>query len=145
MFPMTVTVSNINQLNAVIAALGMPEEAPAKPVADTVFAKSPTEALANAEKAKAAKAAPKTEAPAKQEAPAAEPTPAAAPAPEASAPTDTAPSYEDVKKLVLKMSSEKGREPTVALLGTFGVAKAPDLKPEQFADVIAALNAALAG
>jgi len=123
MFPMTVTLSNTAQLNAVIAALATAGVEPPKP-ADVQFAKSPAEAVA---KQTAVQAAPKA-------------APAPAPAEAAAAPT-----YEDVKKLVLLLSSEKGREPTVALLGTFGVAKAPDLKPEQYADAIAAFTKALAG
>lgn len=56
-----------------------------------------------------------------------------------------APTYDDVKAKVLALSKDKGREPTVQLLLRHGVAKAPDLKPEQYADFIADVDAIIAG
>jgi len=46
-------------------------------------------------------------------------------------------SYDDVKASILAVSKAKGREPTVAMLQRFGVASGKDLKPVQFADLIA--------
>jgi hypothetical protein len=57
----------------------------------------------------------------------------------------TAPTYDDVKTKVLELSKEKGRDQVVALLQRHGVAKAPDLKAEQYAAVIADVTAILAG
>jgi hypothetical protein len=56
-----------------------------------------------------------------------------------------APTYDDVKAKVLELSKDKGRDQVVALLQRHGVAKAPDLKPEQYAAVIADVDAILAG
>lgn len=52
--------------------------------------------------------------------------------------------YDDVKALVLQVSKNKGRDAAAAVLAGFGVAKAPELKPEQYADAVAQLKAALA-
>lgn len=52
--------------------------------------------------------------------------------------------YDDVKALVLQVSKDKGRDAAAAVLAGFGVAKAPELKPEQYADAVAQLKAALA-
>lgn len=72
----------------------------------------------------------------------AKPTAAAAPTPVAAlAPTPSpvaalpAASYEDVKKAVLSVVQSCGREAAVAMLAEFGVAKSPELKPEQYTAV----------
>lgn len=89
---------------------------------------------------------------AKPEPKAAKPTPAPAPVvedtPEAHAtPADpeTLVTIDEVKAAVLKLAATKGREAAVAVLQSFGAAKAPELKPEQYGDVLAALNAKMAG
>ena len=73
-------------------------------------------------------------------------TAAATPAssPEASSPAPSTVTYEDVKTLVLKVSKEKGRDAAAGVLAGFGVAKAPELKPEQYAAAVAQLQAVLA-
>lgn len=53
--------------------------------------------------------------------------------------------YEQVKAAILRLSKEKGREPTVALLQRHGVTKGPDLKAEQYAQVVADIDAIFAG
>jgi len=53
--------------------------------------------------------------------------------------------YDDVKAAVIELSKEKGREMTVALLSRHGVAKAPDLQPEQYAAVVGDVKKVLAG
>lgn len=58
---------------------------------------------------------------------------------------ETAPTYDAVKDKVIALSKEKGREPTIALLQRHGVTKAPELKPAQYADFIADVDALLAG
>ncbi len=73
------------------------------------------------------------------------PKPAAAPAAAkpngAASPLD----YErDVKPAALEVN-KRGRELLIATLKPFGVARAPDLKPEQYAEFIAACNAAVKG
>ena len=71
-------------------------------------------------------------------------TAAASPAskPEAST-SATVTTYDDVKALVLQVSKEKGRDAAAAVLAGFGVAKAPELKAEQYADAVAQLKAVL--
>lgn len=54
-------------------------------------------------------------------------------------------SYEDVKAKILPLAQAKGRDTVVALLQRHGVAKAPDLKPAQWAAVIADIDAIEAG
>lgn len=49
--------------------------------------------------------------------------------------------YQDAAAAITKLSRTKGRDAAVALLSKFGAAKLPDVKPEQFADVIAAATA----
>lgn len=51
----------------------------------------------------------------------------------------------DVKPRVLQLSKEKGRDPTVALLQRFGVQKATELKPEQYARFISDIDRIFAG
>ena len=56
----------------------------------------------------------------------------------------TGATYDDVKSAIVKLSSQKGRDSVLAVLGQFDAAKGPDLKPEQFADFITHANAAMA-
>jgi antitoxin (DNA-binding transcriptional repressor) of toxin-antitoxin stability system len=89
------------------------------------------------EKAAKAKAEPKVEA----AAPAAEPEqPAATPAAEAA----PAIAIADVNAAIIGLAKAKGRDAAVAVLKEFGVAKAPELKPEQYAAVVAAAQKAMA-
>lgn len=50
--------------------------------------------------------------------------------------TSPAFSVEDVKTAALKLAQTKGRQALVDLLGKFGVAKTPELKPEQYDDFL---------
>jgi hypothetical protein len=59
--------------------------------------------------------------------------------------SSTAPTYDDVKAKVLALSKDKGRDQVVALLQRHGVEKAPELKPEQYADIIADADRIIAG
>ena len=127
MFPMTVTISNPAQLNAVMAALGVaiavpdPEKAQAEVAQNTASSKLISSAEAVVEK----------------------PAPAPeAPTPEAAGAADVAVTYQATADAVTKLARTKGREAAVAVLKTFGATKLPDVKPEQFAAVIAACEAA---
>lgn len=124
MFPMTITINTHEQLNAVLSALSTPGAPNAEP----------TPAPEKTDKAPAAKKQKAEQAPA----PAATPEPKAEPAPVA----DDAPqaTYQGAAAAITKLSRVKGRETAVALLGQFGANKLPDVKPEQFADVIAKAN-----
>lgn len=48
----------------------------------------------------------------------------------------------DVASLVLQLA-EKSRDKAIAILGEFGVAKATELKPEQYAEFIVKMKAAI--
>lgn len=50
----------------------------------------------------------------------------------------------DIKPKALALAKAKGRDALFAVLGTFGAQKANDVKPEQFADLFAALDKAMA-
>lgn len=52
-----------------------------------------------------------------------------------------APTYQATAVAVTKLAHTKGREVAVAVLTKFGAAKLPDVKPEQFAAVIAECEA----
>lgn len=45
--------------------------------------------------------------------------------------------YNDVKPLILKINTAKGREAATAALAKFGVSRGPELKPEQYAEFVA--------
>ena len=111
-----------------------PAAAKATPVAE---AKVEKEAPApKAEKAKAEK--PKTES--KTE-PAATSTPA--PTEETKEQPASSVDYTSVQKAVFALANAKGRDAALAVIGTFGKASAKELAPEQYADALAALTAAL--
>lgn len=59
-----------------------------------------------------------------------------------------APEYDytkDVRPLILDMSKNKGREPTVAALARFGAKAGADLKPEQYAEAVAYFTDVITG
>ena len=68
-------------------------------------------------------------------------TPPAAASP--ATPKADAPTYQDAATAITKLSREKGRDTAVALLAKFGAANLKEVKPEQFADVIAAATEAM--
>jgi membrane-bound ClpP family serine protease len=63
--------------------------------------------------------------------------PAAAPEPKAENSAQAA-TYNDAADAVTKLARTKGRDAAIAVLSKFGAAKLPDVKPEDFAAVIAA-------
>lgn len=65
------------------------------------------------------------------------PPPAAADAPKAL-------TYDSIKEPFLALVKNKGREAGVEVLKSFGAEKLPDIKPEKFADVLAAITRAAA-
>jgi hypothetical protein len=163
MFPMTVTISNPAQLNAVMAALNvggieLPKTSPCVGHAAET-AKEEAKGKATTTKKEAAKTEAKEEPKAEAQAAAATETAQAADQkPEAltqmtaseaekalhghaNNPAD-APTYQDTADAVTKLARTKGRDAAVAVLSGFGAAKLPDVKPEQFAAVIAACEEA---
>ena len=140
MFPATlsITVPNAAALAALAAFLAKDKDAAApapKPAA------APAAAAGQNTAAAPAAAAPEKTASA--------PPPAAASAadtsPASTAATDTPVAYDQVKALILKLNTAKGRDALVAALGKFGVAKGPELKPEQYAEFVDHANQVIAG
>ena len=168
MFPMTVTISNPAQLNAVMAALNVagiesPKTSPCVGHAvETAKEEAKGKATTKKEAAKTeVKDEPKAEtqaAAASETAQATESAQGAEQKPEAltqmtaaeaekalhghaNNPPD-APTYQATADAVTKLARTKGRDAAVAVLNEFGAAKLPDVKPEQFAAIIAACEKA---
>lgn len=170
MFPMTVTISNPAQLNAVMAALNVAgiESPKIPPCAGHAVetAKEEAKGKATSTKKEAAKTEVKDEPKAEAQAAAATETVQATETTEqkpealtqmtaaeaekalhghannpANNPAD-APTYQDTADAVTKLARTKGRDAAVAVLSKFGAGKLPDVKPEQFAAVIAACEEA---
>lgn len=169
MFPMTVTISNPAQLNAVMAALNVggielpktspctghaaetaKEEAKGKTTAKKETAKAEekkpeagaaqtaeTQPSATTEGAESSTAEQKPEALTQMTAAEAE----KALHGHANNPAD-APTYQATADAVTKLARTKGRDAAVAVLNEFDAAKLPDVKPEQFAAIIAACEKA---
>jgi len=137
MFPITITIHDQAQLNIVAAALSGQAKEPAtapKPAATPAAAAGPATAPA-AEAAAPAKTA---------SAPSPAAASAAADAQASTAATDAkAPTYEEVKPLILDLTKAKGRDVAAAALAKFGAAKGPELKPEDFAAFVAHAKALL--
>lgn len=174
MFPMTVTISNPAQLNAVMAALGVAgiESAKSTPCAAHAAesareeAKSAKKAGSKPEKAQAEVAqntASNTLEPSSPAEVAVENSAPEAATPSASGAADVtqmtageaekalhghanrqadAPTYQATADAVTKLAKAKGRDAAVAVLTKFGAAKLPEVKPEDFAAVIAACEEA---
>lgn len=166
MFPTTVTIHNVADLQKVMSVLypttavveitdksrdvtkevaAAPVEKPAKTAkptpAATQASPAPTQPTAEVEQA----AAPEKTADA-----ASQPVESAAPAPQAStAATASSPStevtYKEAAEAVTRLSRTKGRDAAIAVLKSFGADKLPDVKTEDFAAVVAACQAALEG
>jgi hypothetical protein len=58
--------------------------------------------------------------------------------------TQPAVPYTDVANAITNLARVKGKPAAVELLGSFNVARGPELKPDQYADVLAAIETALA-
>lgn len=141
MFPMTISIHTPEQLKAVMNVL---HDAQFRVVQDKVQpadeAPAP-EVAAPAGKPTHAGATPVKTAPGRRTAEA-----AAATAAPASSAADEAPepvSYAQVADAVLALIKARGRGAAVAVLQAQGVARAPDLKPEQYREALDALTEAL--
>ena len=124
---------NTEAVRELIAALGSTNSVFA-PAANEAVAQ-PAPAPAPAPKAAPAKAKP---APAPKAEEPVVPAPAPAPAAEPAIP------YTDVATAVTDLAKAKGRQAAVDLLASFDVARATELKAEQYASVIAAAKVAMA-
>lgn len=164
MFPMTVTISNPAQLNAVMAAIqaGVPTTAAAQVAAVVTEAKAEKAPATKKEAAKTeVKDEPKAEAQAaatSETTQATESAQAAEQKPEAltqmtaaeaekalhghaNNPPD-APTYQATADAVIKLARTKGRDAAVAVLTKFGASKLPDIQPNDFQKVIDACEKA---
>lgn len=135
MFPVQISVHNQTQLTAVMQALnvGVAEQAKPSPCVGHAVETAKEETKAKPEKA----AEQKPEALTQMTGAEAE----KALHGHANRPTD-APTYQNASDAVTKLARTKGRDAAVAVLGKFGAAKLPDVKPEQFAAIIAACEKA---
>lgn len=134
---------NTNAIRELIAAIqaGVPTtaaqvaavvtEAATDKLAETVKEEAPAKKPTTAKKAEPAPTQPTAEA-------------VAADAPEQKAEPSAqgaAPTYQATADAVTSLARTKGREAAVAVLTKFGASKLPDVKPEQFAAVIAECEA----
>lgn len=128
MFPMTVTVHNAAQLNAVLRAM-QPDLQASGPQGPEVEAnEAPAEEKPKAQETAAS--APETKA--------AAPTPPAAKSQAAAPETKEAITYDQVRASILGVSKSKGRDAALQLLARFGVATGPELQktPERFGEFV---------
>lgn len=166
MFPMTVSIHNQAQLNAVLNVLAVlaraqdvpeqigrpwpkdgqacdgakaPEVAPdaGKSTSAEPAADKPARGRRTAAAAEAAAPAPSTE----QQAP----PPSTAPTADASSASDKAApvTYDQVAAAVFAIVKAKGRDAAVAALKSLGVSKAPELKADQYPSALVQLEAVL--
>jgi hypothetical protein len=147
MFPVTVTIHNPGQLHAVLAAMQAVDDEPRtggqastdKPAAKEAGTPGKSDAKgASTSRTAAAAPTPAADALAKKDAES-----AAKLGVEGDAPAMT---YEDVKKAILEVSKQKGREAALKLLAEFGAEKGPDLQktPDQFGAFVIRAKALLA-
>lgn len=133
MFPITITIKNAVQLQAVMAILDPEQNEYAKAKA---IQAEPTPEPVKVEKAPKAAAAVQSAPPPEQSAPAAS---------TAESPSEAAAvAFDDVKAAIIGLAKTKGREAAVAVLSAFGATKVPDLKAEQYAAVLEAAQKAVA-
>lgn len=144
MFPVTITVHNNDQLNAVLAAMATGEAlGTAKQPVQTANKPKPT-----VEKPKVQE---KTESPKGEAAQSSEPTQtvsdnSASSSTESEAASDTkAATYEDAKKAILNLSKAQGRQASVDALARFGAEKLPDLAQEEYGNLVSLVDEVLAG
>lgn len=144
MFPMTVTIKNPDQLNAVMALLGGGEE----PRAAAATVRTPRNTKADTKP----EANEKVDTKKTDAAPSSEPAQTASDSSKDSSKESTQaneseteqPTYQEVAAAITKVSRTVGRDDAVALLDSFGAKRGPDLTPDQFVAVLDACEKALA-
>lgn len=128
-------------LQALLTRLG---ESSAAAVAGSAVAAAPKSAPAPAAASGTATAtAPAADVPSKTGAAPSQPAASAGTQQRASTAATEPIAYDQVRKAILKLSA-KDRDAAVAVLSGFGVTKGPDLKPEQYAAVLARIEELLA-
>lgn len=134
MFPVQITLTNVAQLNAVMAALAIVPATPEAPAAKPVKPKA--EPKVEAPAAPAAAPAVAEAAPAAPAAPAQEPQVEAQAAPAAYDYTTTA-------GFITKVAGAKGKAAALEILAKFGTKSLKDVAPENFAAIVAECEASL--
>lgn len=131
MFPITITLRNVDQLNAVMASLSALDNGnnlpapiigkaePAQPIVKTDAPEPKPEALTQMSAAEAVEKLDNV----------------------ASKPA--APTYEETGNAVTKLVRTKGRDVALAVLKEFGISKLPEAKPEQYAAIFEECNKAM--
>lgn len=143
MFPMTISVHNQAQLNAVMAVL-VGDQISVEPITTTASETKPVKApkkettKVDVPVAEVTQAEPEQKPEALAQMSAAEAVQALDG--HANAPAE-APTYQATAEAVTKLAKVKGRDAAVAVLSKFGAAKLPEVKPEDFAAVIAECEA----
>lgn len=163
MFPTTVTIHNVSDLQKVMSVLypttavveitdksrDVGQEVAAAPVEKPKTTKKPTTVETQASPVPTqptAEAAAVTAAPEKTADASSQPVESAAPAPQASTAADTpVVTYKEAAEAVTKLSRTKGRDAAIAVLKSFGADKLPDVKTEDFAAVVQACTDAMGG
>lgn len=131
MFPVTITIHDSTQLQAVLAAMG--EE----PISVVEIKEPPKQQAQTTSAKKADKPAPTK--PTAEEAKADAQESKEGSSEQAQSPA----TYEDAKAIALKLSATKGRDALVAVLGKFEAAKLGDIPAEKFAEFVVAAQEAL--
>lgn len=146
MFPMTVTINTMTEFEALMAALGVGKqdkpkaEKPAKGEKPTpTAAKAADQAPVSDNNSVSSTPVPPVSSPAEAAAPAEKPAPEAV----AAAPVAESVTYETAAKAVTSLAQKKGRDAAVAILARFDAKKLPDVKPAQYAELMAACTEAL--
>lgn len=132
---------NTNAIRELIAAIKAGVPTTAAQVAAVVTEAKPTQA---AKESTAKKTTPAEKAEPAPTQPTAEAVAAAAPEKKKKAePSEqvATPNYQATADAVTELAREKGRDAAIAVLTKFGASKLPDVKPEQFAAVIAECEA----
>lgn len=139
MFPMTITISNNNQLQAVLAAMAEPA---AEQTSVSVKKEAPKDKATNAKKQEVAATTQPT-----AEAAVADVQSEKAENSEQSekAEGESPATYEDASKAIIALSKAKGRDAAVAVLEKFEAPNLKAVKPEDYAAVITAAKKALEG
>lgn len=155
MFPVTITVHTPQQFDAIAAALAQLAEAEQRPITfkDVFVVKpqpAPLPSEGSWEQAKPTPEPAQVVITPKEELTTAPPTPEPAPVEavqEKAAEVPPAPvaeaTYQDAAKAITSLSKIKGRDAAVKVLAEFGGSNLKEVKPEQYAAVIAAAEKAL--
>jgi hypothetical protein len=141
MFPMTVTINNLTEFDALMVALGVgKKKTAAKKVEEqgAVTSGATDQVEVSANNTTRSETAPSSAADAAADVKPAAETTAIVEAAEQSVEAAAGVTYEQAAKAVTELAKAKGRDAAVAVLDLFGAKKLPDVKPEHYADLMTA-------